>query len=74
MHSIATEDHGNQRQSTRRCGKHRNDERNWKQYNEELVIRGRMIFDLDFTDQWESELKTMNMGKRGPLIFFLNRS
>ena len=51
-----------------RWGKHHNDERNWKQYNEELVIRGKMIFDLDFRYQWESELKTMNMGKRGIAI------
>ena len=29
-----------------------------------------MIFDLDFRDQWESELKTMNMGKsRSPYLF-----
>ena len=70
MHSIDTEDHGNQRQNTGRWGKHHNDERNWQQYNEELVIRGKMIFDLDFRDKWESELKTMNMGKRGsPYLF-----
>ena len=53
-----------------RWGKHYTDKRNWQQYNEELVIRGRMIFDLDFRDQWESELKNMNMGKRGsPYLF-----
>ena len=70
LHSIDTENHGNERQSTRRRGKPYHDERNWQQYNEELVIRRKLIFDLDFRDQWESELKTMNMGKRGSLYLF----
>ena len=53
-----------------RWGKCYTDKMNWQQYNEELVIRGKMIFDLDFRDQWESELKNMNMGKRGsPCLF-----
>ena len=34
-----------------RWGKPYKDRRDWKEYNEELVIRGRMIFDLDFVDQ-----------------------
>ena len=53
-----------------RWGKPYKDRRDWKEYNEELVIRGKMIFDLDFRDQWESELKTMNMGKRGSPYMF----
>ncbi len=26
-------------------------------------------FDLDFADQWDSELKRMNLGKRGSTCF-----
>lgn len=53
-----------------RWGKPYKDRRNWKEYNEELVIRGRMIFDLDFVHQWNEELKRMNHGKRGsPFLF-----
>ncbi len=48
-----------------RCGKPYKDKRNWKGYNEELVIRGKFIFDLDFVEQWEDELIRMNQGKRG---------
>ena len=48
-----------------RWGKPYKDKRNWKEYNEELVIRGKMLFDLDFKDQWNLELKRMNDGKRG---------
>jgi len=48
-----------------RWGKPYKDKRNWKEYNEELVIRGKFFFDLDFVDQWDSELKKMNLGKRG---------
>ena len=51
-------------------GKTYKDRRNWIEYNEELVLRGKMIFEMDFRDQWESELKTMNSGKRGtPHLF-----
>ena len=48
-----------------RWGKPYKDKRNWKEYNEELVIRGTFFFDLDFADQWDSELNRMNRGKRG---------
>ena len=47
---------------TPRWGKPYKDKRNWKEYNEELVIRGKMLFDLDFADQWNLELKRMNDG------------
>ena len=40
-------------------GKPYKDERNWVEYNKELVIRGTFFFDLDFVD-----LKRMN-GERG---------
>ncbi|MCL5791017.1 MAG: IS5 family transposase [Candidatus Thermoplasmatota archaeon] len=53
-----------------RWGKQYKDRRDWKEYNEELVIRGRMIFDLDFVQKWDAELKRMNSGKRGsPYLF-----
>ena len=53
-----------------RWGKPYKDRRDWKEYNEELVIRGRMIFDLDFVQKWDIELKRMNSGKRGsPYLF-----
>ncbi len=48
-----------------RWGKPYRDDRDWKEYNEELVIRGMFLFDLDFADQWDSELMRMNLGKRG---------
>ncbi len=34
-----------------RWGKPYKDKRNWKEYKEEPVIRGKMLFDLDFADQ-----------------------
>ncbi len=53
-----------------RWGKKFKDNRNWREYNEELVIRGTFFFDLDFAKQWDSELKRMNQGKRGsPYLF-----
>ena len=46
------------------------DKRDWKEYNEELVIREKMIFDLDFVQKWDVGLKRMNSGKRGsPYLF-----
>lgn len=53
-----------------RWGKPYKDERNWVEYNEELVIRGTFFFDLDFAKQWDLELEKMNKGKRGsPFVF-----
>ncbi|MBN2250716.1 MAG: transposase, partial [Candidatus Altiarchaeota archaeon] len=43
------------------CG----DERDWQDYNEQLVKRGEMFLDLDFVKNWELELAGMNEGKRG---------
>ena len=48
-----------------RWGKPYRDQRNWKEYNEEMVIRGTFFFDLDFVGKWDMELKRMNDGKRG---------
>ena len=47
-----------------RWGKPYRDKRNWKEYNEELVIRETFFFDLDFAGKWDTELKRMN-GARG---------
>ena len=70
MHSIHSENAKTRVGKSRRWGKPHKDMRDWKEYNEELVIRGKMIFDMDFRDQRESELKNMNMGKRGsPYLF-----
>ena len=69
MHGIHAENARTVRKSGR-WGKTYRDHRNWKEYNEELVIRGRMVFDLDFIDQWNAELRRMNSGKRGsPYLF-----
>jgi hypothetical protein len=37
----------------------------WHDYNESLVERGRIIFDLGFADTWKKELKSMNKHKVG---------
>lgn len=39
--------------------------RNWSQYNEELVVRGEFLLDLDWVKSWEQELAQMNYKKRG---------
>ena len=53
-----------------RWGKPYRDQRNWKEYSEEMVIRGTFFFDLDFVGKWDMELKRMNDGKRGsPFLF-----
>ena len=36
----------------------------WHDYNESLVERGKIIFDLGFADTWKRELKSMNKGTR----------
>jgi len=41
------------------------DNRDWKKYNEELVVRGEFYLDFEFVKSWNEELKEMNRGKRG---------
>lgn len=48
-----------------RWGKKFIDKRDWKAYNEELIVRGKFYLDLDWVKNWEKELKKMNKGKRG---------
>ncbi len=42
--------------------------RNWKSYNEQLVKRGEMLFDLEFLDNWSRELAVFDFYH----IFLLN--
>ncbi|MFQ5621406.1 MAG: transposase [Candidatus Nanoarchaeia archaeon] len=46
-------------------GRKREDKRYWKQYNEELTVRGEFLLDLDWMESWNQELEAMNKGKRG---------
>lgn len=41
------------------------DNRNWKQYNEQLVVRGEFYLDFEFVNNWNKQLEKMNKGKRG---------
>ncbi len=46
------------------------DKRDWKKYNEELVMRGYFYIDPSFLDTWNDEIKQMNAGKIGqPYIY-----
>jgi len=39
--------------------------RNWREYNEELVRRGELLFDPAFLSGWRSDLESSNEGKEG---------
>ena len=41
------------------------DNRNWKEYHKELILQGEFFFDLEFLENWDTELAMMNKGKRG---------
>src|SRR3989338_7664300 len=41
------------------------DKRDWPGYNEELVVRGEFLLDLDWVKSWHKELVEMNDGKVG---------
>ncbi len=49
----------------KRWGKKFKDKRDWKVENEKYIVRGEFLFDLDFVESWDDELKEMNQGKRG---------
>jgi transposase len=44
----------------------------WHDYNESLVERGRIIFDLGFASSWKKELQSMNKHKLGRPFDFPN--
>lgn len=46
------------------------DHRDWKRYNEELVVRWAFFLDFSFVDNWDKELTRMNKGKRGGQYLF----
>jgi hypothetical protein len=41
------------------------DNRDWPEYNEELVVRGEFLLDLKWVNSMDKELEKMNKGKRG---------
>lgn len=41
------------------------DNRNWREYNEELVFRGEVLINPVFLKSWNKEIKQMNAGKVG---------
>ncbi len=48
-----------------RWGKKFEDKRDWEKINEEYVVRGEFLFDLEFVRSWDKELEEMNDGKKG---------
>ncbi len=48
-----------------RWGKKFIDKRDWKMVNENLVLRGEFLLDLEWVKSWGKELGQMNEGKRG---------
>ena len=41
------------------------DKRDWNKTNEELVVRGEFLLDLNWVKSWDKEVEEMNKGKRG---------
>jgi hypothetical protein len=54
----------------KRWGKKRKDKRDWRKYNEELVVRGEFYLDCDWVASWNKELDEMNEGKVGAKYMF----
>ena len=47
-------------------------QRDWHAYNEQLVMRGEILLDLDVLKGWQSELDEMNQDKQGRPFTFPN--
>ena len=65
MHMQSTEAY-----SGKRWGEYHKDSRDWKRYNDELVVRGEFLLDLDFSDRWFLDVERMNRAKRGGQYVF----
>src|SRR3989344_6802260 len=48
-----------------RWGEKKKCKRDWIKYNEELVVRGEFLLDLDWVKSWDKEVQIMNEGKKG---------
>jgi hypothetical protein len=48
------------------------DDRDWKAVNEEYVVRGEFLLDLEWVESWDQELRKMNLGKKGAPYHFPN--
>ena len=46
--------------------------RNWKKYNEKLVMRGYFYINPSFLETWNDEIKQMNAGKIGQPYLYPN--
>jgi len=58
------------KKENKRWGKKFIDERDWREYNEQLVKRGELILDFDWVKHWDDELIEMNRNKIGhPYVF-----
>jgi len=49
----------------KRWGKKSRDKRDWRKYNEELVVRGEFYLDCKWVRNWNKEIAGMNEGKVG---------
>lgn len=56
----------------KRWGRKHQDKRNWKEYNEELVMRGYFYINPAFLFTWNEEIKHMNTGKVGEPYLYPN--
>ncbi|MDP2926358.1 MAG: IS5 family transposase [Nanoarchaeota archaeon] len=59
-------------ESKKRWGKKYIDKRNWKEYNEELVLRGVFYIKPSFLETWNQEIREMNTGKVGEPYLYPN--
>ena len=53
------------RENGKRWGPKRTDKRDWLKINEELVVRGEFLIDIDWMKSWDKELEVMNSRKKG---------
>jgi len=56
----------------KRWGRKHEDKRNWRKYNDELVMRGYFYINPRFLETWNEEIKQMNAGKVGEPYLYPN--
>jgi hypothetical protein len=62
---MCTKEKDSRNNNNKRWGNKFIDKRNWKSYNEELVVRGEFLLPIDMFDNWYEELDKMNEDKKG---------
>lgn len=58
------------RKNSRRWGKRKKQQRDWKNYERKLVMRGEILIPIGVAEEWQRQIKKMNKNKEGAAFVY----